>query len=748
MYLAHYLLPKSLWLYGAGAFFAAAVALGLLLRGDRRLRALLITLFAGAGLCVSFLSFSIKNLPAAELSGFEGELSALVTDYPRVFDEYGYSSAELRLETEGVPRLKALLYSYDYDISELKPGDEIAVRARLRPADVRAGESYDRYNADGIYLLASATAQPCVTGRSAFSFLYFPKTLARLIEQSAERVFSYDTAPLLTALLTGDKEQLYADEQLYANMSAAGILHVVAVSGMHVAFLVGFVRSLIRKKRLSAVVAIIIVWLFVPVAGASPSVVRAAFMQTTLLTAPLLRRENDAVTSLSAILAALLLINPDACASVSLQLSFAAMLGIITVTPRVYLRIDRALPEAGKKKSGLFKRAGVSALRGAGASLAATLGALTFSAPVAALHFGSTSLVGILVNMLIFWAVSLCFTLGYTACLLGLICLPLGKILGAIVSLFARLIITAVNAAAALPYGLIYTEGTAFGWWLLLVYAIVLLCWVLRRRKGFRPVLPICLALCSLCSLIIISELRLGSSPAQITVLDVGQGQCIAATDGRAAVVIDCGGKNGRKNAGELAAAKLLGQGRRELDLLALTHLDEDHANGVIRLMCRVKVKALMLPEDESGRDSRQKILEYAKRQGTEVYIISKDTICTVGDISLRAYGPDDESELIYLCSFGENDVLITGDAYASAERYFIKTRELPPVEVYIAGHHGSKHSNSGELLSALSARWAVVSSGFNSYGHPAPEALSRMSAAGMEILRTDERGDIALLME
>lgn len=747
VYLAHYLLPVAAWLYAAGLCLAAALALGIFLRGDKRLRALLICLGVCAGFLSSAAGYALKNAPAAGLADFDGEVCAEITDFPREYAEYGYSSIPISIKLEDSPKISAVLYSYDYDISALTPGDIIKARVSLRPADTKAGKADKRYNAEGIYAFATLKSEPAGAGKSPWSFLHFPKHLTRKIESTALEVFSAETAPLMTALLTGNKQLLYGDEQLYVNMSAAGILHIVAVSGMHVAFLLGFVQSVLRKKRLSSVAGIMMIWLFVPVAGATPSVTRAAFMQTTALLAPLLRRENDAITALSAVLALLLLINPDACASVSLQLSFAAMLSMITITPAVYERVTSKIPRRSSYKllSAVFGFG-----RGAGATLASTIGALALTTILSALYFGSFSIIGIIVNVLIFWIVSLCFVLGYAACLLGMLFLPLGQALGVLVSVPARLIIAVVNAASSVPYSSIYTGGTVFGWLIALIYVIFILCWVFRRKSGFRPALPVSLSIIALCATIIFTELQIESQKAQLTVLNVGQGQSIVAVSSAATIVIDCGGKSGEKNAGELCAAELLGMGRRSVDLLALTHTDDDHINGVTRLMSRVKVKNLILPAEAEGSGKRQKILDLAKAQGAEVYIMSDDGVCTAGDMTLSFYTPKNMNDpmLMYLWSVGEKDVLITGDAYGSQERYLIRRHTLPPVEVYVAGHHGSAHSSSKELLESLDANYAVISSGYNNYGHPAPEAISRLSAAGMEILRTDEKGNITLLME
>ncbi len=695
VYLSHYLLPRGLWIATAGTLALISIALAFALRGEVRLRALLIGIAASLGLCVCSIHYEMYNAAATELTGTERIISAELLDYPRV--EETYSSLEMKLIGEELPHLKAYMYSYDFDLSALKPGDIIEINARLRSADMRRGEAYDRYNAEGVYLLATATSEPRLVRESPLSFMRLLRSFARAVESIAQTVFSERTGALMTALL-----------------------------------------------------AIIAVWLFVPVAGSSPSVVRAAFMQSTVLAAPLLRRENDAITSLSAILALLLLINPDACASVSLQLSILAMLGILLVTPRVYAGLI-----GGKRSKKLLcasrpARAAGKALIGVCASFSATVGALIFSTPVAVLHFGYISIIGIAVNIVIFWLVSACFILGYAACLLGLLWLPLGELLGAPVSFLSGLIIYVVELAAKLPYSAVYTSGTVFGRWLILVYIIFGVCYVFRRKSGFRPTLPVCLSLCSLCALIVFTEIRLLMQPSRVTVLDVGQGQSIIAVHGRETVLIDCGGK-GETNAGELAAAKLLGEGRRSVDVLALTHLDDDHVNGVLRLISRVNVKTLLLPprDDEHGEDW-DIITRFARESGAEVDIIYDDARCTVGAMSLEIYAvlSGREPGLIYLWSDGDAQMLITGDASAAEERRFLKTHKLPEVELYVVGHHGSKHSSSEELLSALSAEKAVISSGYNTYGHPAPETLERLCCAGMEIYRTDESGNISFVFE
>ncbi|MEG2815796.1 MAG: MBL fold metallo-hydrolase, partial [Oscillospiraceae bacterium] len=195
----------------------------------------------------------------------------------------------------------------------------------------------------------------------------------------------------------------------------------------------------------------------------------------------------------------------------------------------------------------------------------------------------------------------------------------------------------------------------------------------------------------------------------------------------------------------------LLSEGRKSIDVLALTHFDEDHVNGAVRLMSRIDVKALVVPPDAGDAAIRDEIIEFAAEQGVKVYIISEDTRISAGEIELCVYAPVSRRDptLMYLASVGDFDAFISGDADSEMERRLLMTHDtLPDTEVFVAGHHGSKYSSSAELLTALNAEYALVSNGYNTYGHPAAEVLERFEAAGMKILRTEKMGDVTILLE
>ena len=139
-----------------------------------------------------------------------------------------------------------------------------------------------------------------------------------------------------------------------------------------------------------------------------------------------------------------------------------------------------------------------------------------------------------------------------------------------------------------------------------------------------------------------------------------------------------------------------------------------------------------------------------AEEKGIETLFLAEDADVTFGESALRIYAPlgsggANEEGLSVLCTAGDFDGLITGDMNDTVEKRLIKYGSLPDLELLVAGHHGSKYATSEELLLATTPELAVISVGYNTYGHPAPETLERLAAAGCAIYRTDWSGTVTI---
>ena len=735
VFLAHYFVPTSRYLTAA-CICAGLYLLSAFFLVHEKKRVLIITAAAAIGFAACAANLYFKQEPANAFAGQTADVEAVVTEYPDVYDDY--CAVTVRL-TGDAPHVRTLAYG---DFSEVVPGDVVRFYAYFKYSAERYGKPWDGYTSDGVYLVAYSEGTAEIIGRSKTAFLYYPQTVAKNLAGVISQLLPDSSGAFIQALLLGDKTGLFEQPQIYCDLADAGILHVVAVSGMHVAFLLGFLRLILKRRQTVSLIGIPIIWFFAFMAGATPSILRACFMQTLVLIAPLFNRRSDSLTSLSAALLVLLVINPDSCASVSLQLSFGAMLGMILITGR----LNRALLSR-LRNTGLHSIT-VMPLRLITATLSSSVGAMVVTVPLMALHFGYFSLYSVLENILVFWAVSAAFILGALSAIFGFVWLPLGIPFSWCAAVLSRFIMGTAHFFADLPYSIICTQSNVFSWAIAAIYAFFI-AWLLFRRHGkISAVYPACAAVCVLCGAIIFTEFSAANSGASVTAVNVGQGQSIVITDAGAAVVVDCGGRSTTRNAGDVTAMTLLSSGRRSIDILALTHFDLDHINGVIRLMCRINVDNLVMPDVDCGE--RDEIVSFAEKQGTEVYIISEDSTFTVGSLELTVFEPVSKTKptLIFLASHQNCDILITGDVDEEIEKRLLLRCELPDTEIFIAGHHGSKHSNCAQLLAAARAETAIVSCGYNTYGHPAPETLSRLDAAGMTVLRTDELGSITLDLE
>ena len=739
VFAAVYLLPVWL-LVPAGACCALAGLTGLLLRGKKRYRVLLLSFGLGAGLCWTGVYSILVRAPALRLDGTEQTVTATIMDWPQRGDYSTSVLGEVYPEEGGA--IATLLYLNGEEALELRPGHQIQVTASFRMADTMAGEPTSYYFAKGVLLIAGGTEWH-ITGAKE-SPRFWPAWFGKALKDSVEQAFPDRTAPLMTALLTGDKSQL--PEKEYTALRRSGLAHVIAVSGLHVSFLAGFVTALLgRRRRWSAVVGIGLLFFFAAAAGSTPSVLRAAFMQALLLIAPLADREHDPPTSLGAVLMLLLAYNPYAAASVSLQLSFAAVAGIFLFTGPLCRRWEEWLPARPK---GFWQKARCGIARFFFASVATTLGAIVFTTPLMAWYFGTISLVSPLTNLLALWAVSYAFLGGLVTALVGLLLPSVAAVLAWVASLPVWYLQWLVQLLAELPFASVSTQSVYVGLWMLLTY-ILLFLWLLWRGQRSRPILPVCLSLAFLSAALMLQSAVLTGGRLTVSVLDVGQGLSVALYSKGKTALVDCGGYD----AGNVAADHFQAMGLGTIDVVILTHYHDDHASGIPQLLERMSVGLLVLPDVEPDSTLRANIETAALAHGIKMLLVSDGAAVELGEAVLTIYPPlgaggGNEEGLSVLGTAGTFDLLITGDMNDTVERRLVKYGGLPQVELLLAGHHGSKYATCQELLQAIQPQMAAISLGYNTYGHPAPETLERLTQAGCAIYRTDQCGTITITAE
>ena len=340
-----------------------------------------------------FLGWSaLLRAPADALAGQERTLSGTVSSYPAETSIGGFS---LTVALDGGLTAPDILVYGTQEWGGLVPGDRVTFEARLKASDLMYGDETTYYTAKGIFLTASCGEAPILAERPVqLSPRWWPAHCARALRDSLLAAYDSTAAPLAVALVTGDKR--FLSDALDTYLSRSGTSHAMVVSGLHVSCLVAFAVALTRGRRRLALLIVPFLLFYALMAGGTPSAFRAVMMQGVFLAAPIARRETDGLTSLSAALLVLLLLNPYAAGSVSLQLSFTSVAGILAVAPALsakWLRAVKALAGRGR-----FWALAARPLRATALSMATSLGAMAFTQPVLALYFRQTSLIFPLTN--------------------------------------------------------------------------------------------------------------------------------------------------------------------------------------------------------------------------------------------------------------------------------------------------------------------------------------------------------------
>ena len=706
----------------------------LLKREDRWRRCALVCLGVAAGLTWT-AGYNAHFLgEARELDGVRSTLTAAVTDWPYE-TSYG-AGVEAKVTLEDGMALRATLYGDSEELMDLRPGDALTVTAEWSGPPQTATENWTWRLSQGIHLTGSVKALE-VRRPETVPLWAMPAHWSRAVKEAVAAAFPAESAGLVTALLTGDTSDLAQED--YNALRRAGLAHAVAVSGLHMSFLVqlavAFTGS--RYRRRTALVVLPLMVCYALAVGCTPSVVRAVVMNSLLLLGPLLGRENDSPTSLSLALLLLLIQDPWASLSVSLQLSFASVAGILAFSGRVRDYVTGFFPTPEKKenqKPGPLRRLGWWAA----GSLGVTVGALAFTVPLLVWYFGSLSVISPVSNLLCLPLLQLTFQGGLLTALVQLLLPAVGTALGQVVGLLPRLVLWLVRNLAAAPFASVTTVGPYLMGGLATVY-LLWLCY-LGLKGPHRPLVPLCCSAIVLATALVLNHAAYWAGSLTMTVLDVGQGQCMVLRCGERVAVVDCGSTG--EDAGDIAAGYLSTMGIKRVDLLVLTHCHNDHANGVSTLLDRLEVSNLAVPQVIDPPELQTALLNVAEERNIPALMVWDDVTLAFGDAVLTLYGPlgsgdTNEEGLSLLCETEDFSALITGD--------MVKYGNLPDIDVLLVGHHGSKYAASDLLLETVTPETAVVSCGYNTYGHPAPETLLRLSEAGCNIYRTDLQGNVTI---
>lgn len=726
-------------LYGGWLILAASVTLVttiVLFAWYKRTEKCRIPMVVALGCTLGLLWFGIYDYVFVLIPRVaDGQIHSVTieaTDYSYISD-YS-SSVEGNVVLNGKEyRVKAYLNGKE----EICPGDSVTGTFRFRLTTDGGKENPTHHRCEGIFLLAYPKGSAQIDRAESISWEHYPAIWRRDILDQIHRIFPEEAGGFASALLLGDRTGIsYETDTAF---KTSGISHVIAVSGLHVSILFGLIYTLLARKRvLSCLIGIPILFLFAAIAGFTPSITRACIMQSLMLLALLFDKEYDGPTALAFAVLTMLVFNPLTILSISFQLSVSCMMGIFLFSEK----IRQYLLNYGNKRISKDRKYLNRIWKSTVSSVSISFSATIMTTPLVAYHFGCVSVVSVLTNLLTLWVISFVFY-GVIFCLLvSLVSMGFAKILGGIIAIPIHFVLKTAGLISDLPMSAGYTSSPYVVAWIIGTY-ILLGIYLLRKIK--KPKVLILSILFSF----LLSQAFAWFEPMmddfRMTMIDVGQGQSVLLQSDGKTFLVDCGGDSD-KEAADATAEMLLSQGICRLDGVIVTHYDADHAGGVEYLLSRIRTDRLILPdvEDSSGLADT-----WSAISDCPVEYVTEDMLYSFGDSEMTIFAPisresDNENSICILFQREDCGILITGDRGIVGETALLEKHRLPEVNVLVAGHHGSAGSTSQALLDVVSPDAVFISVGVdNRYGHPANAVLERLAESGCLIYRTDIHGTI-----
>ncbi|HEX9937143.1 MAG TPA: DNA internalization-related competence protein ComEC/Rec2 [Longimicrobium sp.] len=610
---------------------------------------------------------------------------------------------------------------------------------RLLPSPVNPG-SWPRDPAWRGYLLVRHS-----TVTAPAEFARHPMLALRgRAERQIRRLFPRNAA-LADALVLGRRETL--DRELADRFAASGLVHLLAISGTHVALVAAVLVLLGRVLRLrrdpTIWLTIALITLYLAMIGAPPSAVRSGIMTALALLTAVLQRPSAPFGIVAAAALVILALEPMTALDAGFQLSYAGVLGIMLLRRPLLARVPERLRQGWMKH--LTE------------SFVVSVAAFVATSPITAHHFGQVAPVSIVANLPAIPLSSLALVGVGAACALEPLSPGLARLVADGASLALDGMQAVVNVAAAVPGG--HMAVARPRWWLWAAAALAFLA-VLELAAGMRRRVRWALAPMSAAAAFLL--LPVAAAPArglEIAFLDVGQGDAVAIeTPAGRWLLVDAGPAEEGFDAGRRRVLPWLrAQGATRVEALVLTHPHLDHVGGAPAVLREIPVGRVIEPGMAFGTPVYQEVLHAARarrvpwnaaRQGRVLRIdgVELEFLWPTADVLDAPEDPNDISAVVQL-RYGEFSALLTGDAPEFVERALVgRYGERLRSQLVKAGHHGSRTSTSDEWLRAVSPALVVISCGRrNRYGHPAPETVARLRAGRVQVARTDEDGTVVV---
>lgn len=567
-------------------------------------------------------------------------------------------------------------------------------------------------------------------------------------------------APLVRALLIADQDGIPRD--LRDKYADAGLVHLLSVSGMHVAIIASALLTLAGGARLpksaAEPVAMGGVLLYVLVLGCPPPAVRSAVMLVVMSLSSRWQRPLHAWAPL-ALGAVVPTVDPLVVTDLGWQLSVGGMAALVAA--RAFRRSTRQWTTTARHRSlnePLRTARWLATQRGAVGWLATEIStglvATIVTAPLIAWSFGRLSVIAPLSNL----AAGPLIGVLQPALFLALLLAPWeagAQLIANATQPLMALLDRVADACAAVPHAVVPVAPT----WTTAVASGIASALVVRGASATRRTPWFIAATASLVFGVWLPVMRGGSGKLELHLIDVGQGDAIALRTPRGRWILMDAGPSGRGNdAGTRTVLPYLRRFGGRVALVVLSHAHEDHAGGAAAVIRATHPLWWWEPAFVTTSPGYREALRELAREHVSFRRVHPGDHYTLDGVTLTVLAPDsawtatqvnaNETSVVLRVSYGAHRFLLTGDAERDEEAWVIANHAPGDLEADVLklGHHGSRTSSSAAFLDAVQPRVGIASMGTgNRYGHPSPETLEALYQRGVPVFRTDRDGTIVV---
>ena len=601
------------------------------------------------------------------------------------------------------------------------------------------------------------------------------------IISNTKNILKEETSSVLLGLILGDKQDI--DKGTQENFRSASMSHILAVSGMHVAYVILGINLIFKGvigKRNTNILNIIILIFYMFITNFSPSITRAGIMGILILFSKLIYRKNDIYTSLSISLFLILIYNPFLIQNLGLQLSYGGVVGIVIFNKSI-LKFLKNIKVKNKVYKYRIKPKIQKYLDKIKEIISVSISVQIAILPIILYNLNTVNPYFLISNLVLSLLIGPIVILGFLFIIIVCLNTAIAEIISPIISIGIK-ILNFISNIGKLPFSKNYVPTPSLFSILIYYLFLIVLFFVYNiysskkpnktqiRAKNLIALMKIKLRqnrskVKYILAIIIFLSLAIKLIPENLKIhfIDVGQGDSsLIITPQNKTILIDGGGSSSSDfDVGKSTLIPyILDRGFIKIDVVIISHFDKDHIAGILNVLQELKVGKVYISKQIEISENYEKFFEIVNDKKIKVYeVVAGNRIHIEKNLYFDVLWPTENqiatnvlNNNAIVCNLHYRDfsMLFTGDIEEIAEKEILELysqhNNLLKTNILKIGHHGSKTSSTSEFLDVLKPQIAVIGVGKNNkFGHPNDGVLQRINDLNCKIFRTDLNGEISI---